>query len=45
MNQAFRLGEDIALRGEILLNQAAHAELAGTPWSCEPRTGHYALMS
>lgn len=51
VNQAFRLGEDVALRGEILLSEAAHAELDGAAWTCERRVvelagfpiGHYVL--
>jgi adenylate cyclase len=52
VNQAFRLGEDVALRGEILLSEAAYAELGDSTWSCEARVDdpagvrldHYVLL-
>ena len=45
VNQAFKLGEDVAMRGEILLTEAARRELAEEELSCEPRVADVAGVS
>jgi class 3 adenylate cyclase len=35
MNQAFKLGEDLARENEVLLTAAAHAALGASPWQFE----------
>jgi class 3 adenylate cyclase len=37
MNQAFKLGEDLACENEVLLTAAAHAALGDAPWRFEER--------